>query len=111
LAQVGAAAAADAASLKLALLWRGDRATRSTVTAQNSRLHRVFEAITMLGASAEPVIYADEMADEVREQLLTLDGVLVWVDPISQGQDRRQLDSLLRDVASAAAGRTGFGSG
>ena len=25
--------------------------------------------------------------------------VLVWVDPISQRQDRRQLDALLRDVA------------
>ena len=100
LAQAGAAAAADAASLKLALLWRGARETRSSVTAQNSRLHRVFEAISVLGASAEPVIYADDMADEVRERLLTLDGVLVWVDPISQGQDRRELDSLLRDVAS-----------
>jgi hypothetical protein len=48
----------------------------------------------------EPAVYAEDFADEVREQLLELDGVLVWVDPISQGQNRRQLDALLRDVAS-----------
>jgi hypothetical protein len=40
------------------------------------------------------------MADEVREQLLSCDGVLVWVDPISEGQNRIVLDALLRDVAS-----------
>ena len=29
-----------------------------------------------------------------------LDGVLVWVNPISEGQDRTTLDAMLRDVAS-----------
>jgi hypothetical protein len=87
---------ADNTRLKLGLLWRGDREVRSTVTAQNSRLHRVFEALAMLGVRAEPVVYAEE----VREQLLALDGVLVWVDPISQGHDRSELDALLRDIAA-----------
>jgi hypothetical protein len=32
--------------------------------------------------------------------LLDCDGVLVWVDPISEGQNRMVLDALLRDVAS-----------
>ena len=36
----------------------------------------------------------------MREQLLKLDGVLVWVNPISDGQDRTTLDAMLRDVAS-----------
>ena len=31
---------------------------------------------------------------------MKLDGVLVWVDPISNGQDRTILDAMLRDVAS-----------
>ena len=65
---------------KLALLWRGDRQARGESTAQN--INRVFEALTALGIRAEPAIYADEMADDVREQLLKLDGVLVWVDPV-----------------------------
>lgn len=98
--QRSAAPAADLASLKLALLWRGDLEARSTVTAQNCRLHKVFEALTMPGVRAEPVIHADEIADEAREHLLKLDGVLVWADPIWQGQNRRQLDAMLRDVAS-----------
>jgi hypothetical protein len=100
LAEASPILADDASRLKLGLLWRGDRDARNTVTAQNSRLHRVFEALAMLGAHADPVVYAEEMADEVRKQLLALDGVLVWVDPISQGQDRKQLDALLRDIAA-----------
>jgi len=85
---------------KLALLWRGNRHARDEATAQNNRLNRVFEALTALGIHAEPAIYADDVAGDVREQLLKLDGVLVWVDPISDGQNRTQLDAMLRDVAS-----------
>jgi glutathione synthase/RimK-type ligase-like ATP-grasp enzyme len=85
---------------KLALLWRGDRRARSEATAQNNRLSRVFEALAALGIHAEPAVYSDEIADEVREQLLKLDGVLVWVDPLSDGQRRTQLDAILRDVAT-----------
>jgi len=83
---------------KVALLWREDRQTRGEATAQY--INRVFEALTTLGICAEPAIYADDTADDVREQLLKLDGVLVWVDPIYDGQNRTQLDAMLRDVAS-----------
>ena len=40
------------------------------------------------------------MAEEVRQQLLAVDGVLVWVDPIHQGMTRSVLDAMLRDVAA-----------
>ena len=85
---------------RLALLWRGDREARRSATPHNNRLSRVFEALAALGIRAEPAVYADDMASEVREQLLKLDGVLVWVNPISDGQDRIALDAMLRDVAS-----------
>jgi hypothetical protein len=85
---------------RLALLWRGDRDARRSATPHNNRLSRVFEALAALGIRAEPAVYADDMASEVREQLLKLDGVLVWVNPISDGQDRIALDAMLRDVAS-----------
>jgi hypothetical protein len=85
---------------KLALVWRGDRQARNEATAHGSRFNRVFEALASLGIEAEPAVYADDMADEVRQQLLGCDGVLVWVDPISEGKNRRMLDALLRDVAS-----------
>jgi hypothetical protein len=85
---------------RLALLWRGDRQARNEATAHGSRFNRVFEALASLGIEAEPAVYADDMADEVRRQLLGCDGVLVWVDPISEGRNRKVLDALLRDVAS-----------
>jgi hypothetical protein len=64
---------------RLALLWRGDRQERRDATPDNNRLSRVFEALAALGIHAEPAVYADDTAAEVREQLLKLDGVLVWV--------------------------------
>ncbi len=85
---------------RLAILWRGGRNARTAATLQNSRLHRVFKALAALNVAAEPAVYAEEVAVEVREQLLQVDGVLVWVDPITGGQDRSQLDPLLREVAS-----------
>jgi hypothetical protein len=85
---------------RLAPLWRGDREARSSAKPETSRLHRVFEALALRNIHAEPAVYADDMADEVRAQLLALDGVLVWVDPISDGQNRNKLDALLREVAA-----------
>jgi hypothetical protein len=85
---------------KIAVLWRGDRRARTDATPANSRFHRVFEALESAGIHAEPAVYAEEMADEVRTQLLKVDGVLVWVDPLSEGRNRVTLDAMLRDVAS-----------
>src|SRR5712672_1412228 len=85
---------------RIGVLWRGDREARRAAAPQNNRYHRVFEELAALGIHAEPAVYADDIADEVREQLLSVDGVLVWVDPIHEGQTRTVLDAILRDVAS-----------
>jgi hypothetical protein len=84
---------------KIAILWRGDADARRAATPQSSRFHRIFQELDALGIDAEPAPYAEEFADEVRAQLLSADGVLVWVDPIHQGRTRTDLDALLRDVA------------
>jgi hypothetical protein len=85
---------------KLALLWPRDAPKWHAATPRDYRLSRVFEAMDALGIEAEPALYADDVADQVREQLLRCDGVLVWVDPLFEGRDRVVLDALLRDVAS-----------
>src|ERR1700692_2579713 len=85
---------------RIAILWRGDHEARRTATPQNNRFHRVFEELAALDIHAEPAVYADDIVDEVRQQLLAVDGVLVWVDPIHDGQTRTALDTMLRDVAS-----------
>ena len=90
---------------KVAILWRGDAASRREATPENSRFVRVFEALAASGIEANPVVYDETFADLVRDQLLTMDGVLVWVDPIHQGKTRAALDLLLREVA--AIGYTG----
>jgi hypothetical protein len=61
----------------------------------------MFAAFAAEGIEAVPVVYSDDQVEAVREQLLGLDGVLVWVNPIERGLDRSGLDALLRDVAAA----------
>jgi hypothetical protein len=85
---------------KVAILSRGDAATRRDATPQNSRFVRAFEALAAAGIEALPAVYDETFADEVRDQLLAVDGVLVWVDPIHQGKTREALDPLLREVAN-----------
>jgi hypothetical protein len=87
------------AAPKVALLWHGDREARDTVTLRENRLRGVAEALRQIGVEAEPAVYADEFAGEVRNQLLKVDGVLVWVNPIENGCDRSTLDAMLRQVA------------
>lgn len=84
--------------MRVGLLWRREWDPPSDGP---PKLHGVFSAFAGLGVQAEPVVYSDDAVDAVRDQLLGLDGVLVWVNPIEQGLDRSRLDPLLRDVAGA----------
>lgn len=85
---------------KVAVLWSGDRPARTSATTHDNRYKQVFDELTAIGIQAVPAIYADDMASEVREQLLRVDGVLVWINPIFDGGNRAILDGILRDVAA-----------
>jgi hypothetical protein len=85
---------------KVALVWRGDLEARRQATPDNNRWHRIFAALAALNIQAEPVVYCEEAAEAVRDQLLAVNGVLVWVDPLSDGRTRFQLDAMLRDIAA-----------
>jgi hypothetical protein len=85
---------------RLALLWRGDREARANATPANNRYVRIFEELAARGIRADPAVYSEETEDEVRAQLLGVDGVLVWVNPQDNGRNRHRLDAMLRDVAS-----------
>ena len=61
----------------------------------------MFQAMGALGMVAEPAIYHDEICDEIRQQLMRVDGVLVWVNPVEGGRDRSALDAMLREVAAS----------
>jgi uncharacterized protein DUF6815 len=86
--------------LKVALLWRGDPERFETPTPQNNRLYPLFRAFADLNVTAEPVPYSDQAADHLRARLLQVDGVLVWVDPVTEQGDRSKLDPMLTEVGA-----------
>jgi hypothetical protein len=87
--------------LRMAILSPGNREARRNTTAENSRFAGLFGAFAAKPIYVEPAIYHDDFCEDVREQLMRVDGVLVWVNPIEGGRDRSVLDSMLRDVAGA----------
>ncbi len=86
---------------KIAIVWRGDRTTRDQAMPSNNRMAAIFAALADAGIDAEPAVYDEEFAEEVRAQLLAVDGVLVWVNPLDYGKTRFALDAMLCEVADA----------
>jgi hypothetical protein len=85
---------------RLALLYPGDRAMRERADPRESRFAALFDALHAAGVAAEPAVYHDEIVDDVRAQLLQVQGVLVWHNPIEGGRTRAVLDAMLHDVAA-----------
>ena len=86
---------------RLALLYPGDRAARQRADPAESRFLPLFQACAAAGVAAEPAVYHDDFADEVKAQLLAVDAVLVWCNPIEGGRRRDRLDLLLQEVSDA----------
>jgi hypothetical protein len=87
-------------NLKVAIVWRGDPAKTVDRVPESSRLYPIALALEAKGFAVAPVVYSESASREVRDRLLACAGVLVWVDPLTNGKDRRDLDSILRDVAA-----------
>ena len=88
-------------SQRVAILYPGDAEARRSATPEKSRFLKVFQALEALGLKAEPAVYHDDFCDEVRAQLLRVQAVLVWVNPIEGNHDRTVLDAMLREVAAS----------
>lgn len=85
---------------KVAILYPGDVEARRSATAQNNRFADLFAAFAAKGIHAEPAVYHDDFSEEVGDQLMGVDGVLVWANPIENGRDRSILDAMLRELAA-----------
>src|SRR5262249_28631364 len=85
---------------RVAILWRGGEAARSSATPETRRVKGGFAAPAAVGGAAKPGGYEDDVLEAVRTQLARLSGVLVWVNPVHQGRNRANLDALLRQVAA-----------
>ena len=87
-------------SPRIGILWRGDRSARPSTPDVGRGLRPLYAAFEQLSIELRPVVFEDGAIDEVRDELLALDGVLVWVNPIQDGANRSNLDALLFEVAS-----------
>ncbi|HEV2363719.1 MAG TPA: Cj0069 family protein [Caulobacteraceae bacterium] len=85
---------------RVGLLWRGDPSAPPPEP-DATRLRAMFASLADVGLAGEAVVYDETAHEVVRERLFGLDGVLVWVDPLSAGKTRERLDPLLREVAAA----------
>ena len=83
--------------MNIALVFRGDP---HAVPLQFPRLEPIRDALVEIGVNPVPVAFSEETVDDARRALLSCDGVLAWVDPLTDGVDRTRFDALLRDVAA-----------
>lgn len=90
----------DGSRGRVAILYPGGAAMRQAATPENNRHALVFRALAKVGLHVEPAVYHDSFCDTVGEQLLKVDAVLVWMNPIQDGRDRSRLDAMLREVSS-----------
>ncbi len=67
---------------------------------QQSRHAATAEGLRAAGLEVIGTPYADDRVEAVRAQLLGVDGVLIWYNPIEGGRDRGVLNAMLRDVAA-----------
>ncbi len=86
---------------KLALMWRGDIHRLGQPTNHAARLEPLMSALALAGVDTAPLVYFDSDSAAARRTLLQSDGVMVWINPVQNGEDRSKVDALLRDVASA----------
>jgi len=57
-------------------------------------------AFTENGFETTSVLYNDGLAGKLADELLQFDVILVWINPIEQGGDRKVLDALLTDITN-----------
>ena len=78
----------------IAILIFGD--TQSTRNAlEEEKYKNLAIAFQVKGFTINSVIYNDEKAEELFNNMLRYDAVLVWVNPVEQGNNRKILDALL----------------
>ncbi len=86
---------------RVAIVYQGDSEARRLASPHNNRFAGLFAAFAASGIEASPAVYNREQVDDLREQLLAVDGALVWVNPIdADGHSRGTLDAMLRKVAA-----------
>ena len=86
---------------RIAILYSRGRDAKEMSIDGEGPFSLLFREFSRRGVRAEAAVYHDELYEEIYRQLIGVDGVLVWVNPIEGERDRKLLDRLLREVAAS----------
>ena len=86
---------------RLVLMWRGNIHAPDQPTNHLERFKPLIAALGEAGVEVSTHAYFDGDAEAARARLMQADGVMVWINPLQDGQDRNIVDALLREVAAA----------
>jgi hypothetical protein len=86
---------------RVAIVFPADPERRQKTRLEESRFARTAAALAEKGMSVEGASYVADDVDGLREQLMRVDGVLVWINPIVEGRDRTDLNKALAEVAAS----------
>ena len=85
---------------RVAIVFPADANAGLSTNLEQSRFADIAKALDAVGIGAVGAPYADKFVEEVRAQLQSVDGALVWINPVQGGRDRSVLNAMLADVAS-----------
>jgi hypothetical protein len=86
---------------RVAIVFPADAERRRNTRLEDSRFYRVAAALADKGIDVEGAPYVEDGVEELRAQLMSVDGVLVWINPIVDGRDRTVLNKVLAEVAAS----------
>ena len=86
---------------RVAVVFPADPEQRRRTQLEESRFARTAAALRDKGIKVEGAPYIDDDVEDVRAQLMRVDGVLVWINPITDGRDRTVLNEVLAEVAAS----------
>ena len=79
------------------MIYGGPGSTRNALTEEKYKDLAFY--LTQKGFTIDSILYNDSLASEFGTELLKYKAVLVWVNPIEQGNDREILDNLLKKLS------------
>jgi hypothetical protein len=85
---------------RVAIVFPADTESRRKTRLKDSRFARIAAALADKGINVEGAPYVKDDVEQLRAQLLGVDGVLVWINPIVDGHDRTVLNKVLAEVAA-----------
>ena len=86
---------------RVAIVFPADPEQRQKTRLEGSRFAQTSAALAEKGIAVEGAPYVADNVEGLREQLMHVNGVLVWINPIVDGRDRTALNKVLAEVAAS----------